>query len=37
MNGESYCLAHHRIAYNAPSPITPRPYLPTGGTKPAVF
>jgi GcrA cell cycle regulator len=37
MKGESYCLAHHRIAYNAPKPISPRPYLPTGGTRPAVF
>lgn len=37
MDGESYCLAHHRIAYNAPKPIAPRPYLPLGGSKPRVI
>lgn len=37
MDGESYCLAHHRIAYNAPKPRIERPYHPTGGTRPAVF
>jgi hypothetical protein len=37
ISGESWCRDCYRIVYQAPRPITPRPYLPTGGSKPAVF
>ena len=33
----SWCPSCARIVYRIPPPRTDRPYLPTGGTKPAVF
>jgi hypothetical protein len=41
ISGESWCRDCYRIVYQAPRPAPPSieaaPYLPTGGTKPAVF
>jgi hypothetical protein len=37
ISGESWCRDCYRIVYQAPKPRIERPYLPTGGTKPAVF